>query len=82
MIEDIKKIIEDYEPNNSIWSEDDEQMNKIKNIVSNLNYADKIIFTLYCETGSLRKLGKMLGVSHSTAYKCIKDIKEQILQCL
>lgn len=82
MIENIKQIIEEYKPDTSIWNEDDERMTKIKTAVSKLNDADKIIFTIYCETGSLRETGKILGVSHSTAFKCIREIKKQILECL
>lgn len=80
MINDIRKIMEEYEPDHSIWSTDDIQITRLKEAVQNLNDADKIIFILYCETGSLREVGKMLGVSHTTAYKCIKDIKKKILE--
>ena len=79
MIKDIKKVMEDYKPNKGIWNEDDELIDGIKNAVDNLKDADKIIFILYCETGSLREVGKMLGVSHTTIYKEIKRIKRLIL---
>ena len=75
----LKTIIKEYEPDNSIWSEDNELIDKIKRAVQNLDDADRIIFILYCETGSLREVGKKLGVSHSTVYKEIKRIKQQIL---
>lgn len=79
MIKDIKKIMEDYQPDYSIFTDDDEQMIKIKEAVQRLSDADRIIFILYCETGSLREVGKILGVSHTTVFKAIKEIKEQIL---
>lgn len=77
MIE-IQSLIKEYEPDESIWNEDSEQMTKIKQALHNLGDADKIIFCLYAETGSLREVGKMLGVSHTTIYKEIKRIKRYI----
>lgn len=71
--------MEEYKPNKGIWNEDDELIDGIKNAVNNLKDADRIIFILYCETGSLREVGKMLGVSHTTVFKCIKEIKKKIL---
>lgn len=75
----IREIIEEYKPDNSIWREDDDIVDKIKRSIENLDDADKIIFILYCETGSLRKVGKTIGVSHTTIYKEIKRIKNRIL---
>lgn len=75
----IREIIEEYKPDNSIWREDDDIVDKIKRSIENLDDADKIIFILYCETGSLRKVGKRIGVSHTTIYKEIKRIKNRIL---
>lgn len=75
----IKELINEYKPNYDIFCDDDEQMTAIKEAVQNLPDADRIIFILYCESGSLREVGKMLGVSHTTVYKTIKQIKKQIL---
>lgn len=75
----IRELINEYKPNYDIFSEDDEMMTAIKQAVQNLSDADRIIFILYCESGSLREVGKMLGVSHTTVYKTIKQIKKQIL---
>lgn len=79
MINNIQKIMEDYKPDHSIFTDDDEQMIKIKDAVQELSDADRIIFILYAETGSLREVGKILGVSHTTVFKVIKDIKKRIL---
>ena len=79
MIKDLQSLMEEYKPNKGIWNEDDELIDGIKNAVNNLKDADRIIFILYCETGSLREVGKMLGVSHTTVFKCIKEIKKKIL---
>lgn len=74
----IQSLIKEYAPNDSLFCEDDEQMVLIKQAVASLSPADRIIFILYAETGSLREVGKMLGVSHTTIYKEIKRIKRYI----
>lgn len=79
MITNIKELIDEYKPDYSIFTDDDDLMIKIKEAVQNLSDADRIIFILYCETGSLREVGKILGVSHTTVFKAIKDIKQRIL---
>lgn len=80
MIKELEMIMEDYKPDNSIWTDDDDMMIRIKEAVQSLSDADRIIFILYCETGSLREVGKILGVSHTTCFKAIKEIKKQIFE--
>lgn len=77
-MKELKKIMEDYQPDYSIWSNDNEQMTKLKEAVQQLDDADRIIFVLYAETGSLREVGKILGVSHTTVFKTIKEIRTKI----
>ena len=77
MIE-IRNLINEYVPDYDIFTEDDECMTALKQAVQNLNEANKIIFVLYAESGSLREVGKMLGVSHTSVYKVIKQIKNEI----
>jgi DNA-directed RNA polymerase specialized sigma subunit len=79
MIDNIKTILQDYIPQYDVFTEDDELITRLKEGVQQLSDADRIIFVLYCETGSLREVGKMLEVSHTTVFKCINKIKEQIL---
>ena len=79
MIENLNRIMNDYKPNYDIFREDDDKMTQLKESVMKLADADRIIFIMYCELGSLRKVGKMLGISHTSAYKVIKKIKENIL---
>lgn len=55
----------------------------IKRAMLHLPEADRIIFALYLELGSSRKLGKLLGgISHSTILKEISNIKQKILYYL
>jgi transcriptional regulator of aromatic amino acid metabolism len=80
MIEDVQKMIKDYEPPQvNIFTEEDEEMIMLKQAVQALPPADKIIFLLYAEYGSLRQVAKELGgISHTTIYKQIKIIKNEI----
>lgn len=82
IIENLKRVMEDYVPDESIWNEDDERVLWLKRAMNSLEDADRIIFMLYCEYGSLRKVGKKLGVSHSIIYKNIRRIKLLMLSWL
>lgn len=74
----ITEVMNEYKPNNDIWSDDEEYMYQLKMALDSLQPADKIIFVMYCEMGSLRKVGKELGVSHTIIYKHIQKIKKEI----
>lgn len=80
VIENLKRVMEDYIPDETIWREYDDTMLHIKSAMNALSDADRIIFALYCEFGSLRKVGKQLGVSHSIIYKNIRRIKLEMLE--
>lgn len=83
MTQKIDELIEDYAPDNSIFSKETPEINKIKNIIYNdLDEVERRIILLYAELGSLRKLGKELGVSASSAFLKIKNIKKKILESL
>lgn len=75
---DINKLIMEYEPDDSIWREEDDIVYNYKKAISKLDNADKVIFLLYVHTQSLRETGKILGVSHTTVFKEIKIIKDKI----
>lgn len=62
----------------NILQYDDETSALFRN-VDNLEQGDKIIFTIYAHTGSLRKTATILGVSYTTTRKTINRIKEKIL---
>ena len=71
----------EYEYNDSIFNEEDFKISKIKWIVENkLSQSDRIILLLYCELGSQRKVGKMLGVSGSTINIEMKRIRKKIIE--
>lgn len=75
---ELQKMLNDYKPNFDLFTDDDETMTALKSAIDSLSQADRIIFVLYAETGSLREVGKMLGVSHTSIYKTINGIKRQI----
>ena len=78
MLNNINKVLDEYKPDNSIWREYSDDVLMLKEAINNLSDADRIIFVMYAEYGSLRKVGKQLGVSHSIIYKNIMRIKKQI----
>lgn len=76
---DLRAIIDEYRCDDMLFAEHDERIIRIKNIVNNeLTEADKIIFLVYTETQSYRTLGKLLGVSHTTAGAEVRRIRKLI----
>lgn len=76
--EELRAILKEYEYNDDVMCEDDERVRAIKKALTKLNEADRIIFCLYMDLGASRKVGKVLGVSHSTILKEINRIKMEI----
>lgn len=74
----LRQAMKDYEPQDSIWSNDDFNMTRLKTAVWQLPEELKRVMILYAEVGSQREVGKMLGVSPSTICNLLKDIKRQI----
>lgn len=57
---------------------DDDRMLGIKRAVSRLPVVDRMLLLLYAECRSYRRLGEMIGVSHSTMRKEIQRIRKDI----
>lgn len=75
----IKEILEDYQPSDDIFNEEDEMVNALKHIIYlKLNEVDKRIILMYAELKSLRKLGMELGISVSSAWIKINEIRDKI----
>lgn len=81
MMINIKRIMEDYEPK-GMWSEDGEEMDRLKEAIWNLPEVEKRVILLYTDLQSYRRVGRYLGVSSTTAFNLIKKIKEKILENL
>ena len=75
----IKEILEDYQPSDDIFNEEDELINNLKHIIYlKLNEVDKRIILMYAELKSLRKLGMELGISVSSAWIKVNEIRDKI----
>ena len=76
--EELRAIMKEYEYNEDIMNDEDDRVIKVKRALTKLNDADRIIFCLYLDLGASRKVGKVLGVSHSTILKEVNRIKREI----
>ncbi len=78
--DELHQIMKEYEYDDDPMNNEDERSLEIKRAISKLPEADKIIWCLYMELGSSRKLGRLLGnISHSTILKEINRIKTDIM---
>lgn len=80
---ELKAICKEYEfdDDNAIW-EEEPRVYAIKKALSKIDKADYIIFCLYMELQSERKVAKQLGVSRTPVNKTIKRIKSQIMEII
>jgi len=78
-----KELIElskELEPDNDIFNDDSDVLDRCKRVLMSLPIEDKTIMLLYIHYGSLRKVAKQLGVSHTLIYKNINRIKKEFLK--
>lgn len=78
----IKEILKDYEMpegDDLLFSDENEDILLIKQIIHNLPQYDLIILLLYAELGSLRAVANYLSVSHTAAIKKMDQIKMDVL---
>lgn len=76
--EELRKLLREYEDKEENIMEDTDELLEVYDAVNGLNEADRIILYLYAELGSLRAVGRTLGVSYSTARKAVQEIKGKI----
>ena len=77
--DELHAIMKEYEYDPDPMNDEDERSLAIKKAMTKLLESERIIFCLYMELGSSRKLGRLLGgISHSTVLKEINRIKEKI----
>lgn len=74
----IEDLIEEYVLDTSIFTEIDDRLLRIYNRWDALNKADKTIIILYAELKSYRDVGELLGVSHTTVARFIKEIRKKL----
>lgn len=75
--QELRNILEQFKPD---MLRDNEDLYKYKDALSNLEKSDQIIFSLYAELESERKVAELLGVSRSPIHKIITNIRKQILE--
>lgn len=73
-----KQVRDDYSYNDDVMCKDNPRVMAVKRAISQLGVVDKTIIILYAETQSLRKVGKMLGVSHQTIKTEVDRIRKKI----
>lgn len=77
----IKDIDKQYQYKFDMF-EDDLEAQKAKYALTQIDTADKVIFELYAEFQSSRKVGKILGCSHNIVLKEIRRIRQQIKEIM
>ena len=81
IVRDYKTIREDYTFNPDIFNDEPEKVARVKYIINRrLNQVDRTLIILYTDCQSYRKLGKRLGLSHTTIRGEIMRIKAEILR--
>ena len=81
VVKEYRQIKEDYKFNPDIMCPDDPRVARLKEIIdTKLSQVDKTIILLYCDCQSLRKLGKMMHLSHMTIRREVNRIKKIILE--
>lgn len=80
VIRDYKEIRKDFEIDDSIFNAEPDKVRRIKEIVLNrLDQVERTLILLYADCGSLRDLGKRLGMSYGSVKRVLDPIKEKIL---
>lgn len=71
----LDELLTEYEPDFSLFADTDERILDLEDKWKNLDLPKKIVLVLYAEYGSFRKVGQLLGLSHTTIAKYIQDIR-------
>ena len=76
--EELRRLLREYSDKEEDIMEDDDETLQVFDAVNKIPESDRIILYLYAELGSLRAVGRTLGVSYSTARKAVQEIKNKI----
>lgn len=74
----LDELLEDYNLDFGIFTDLDERLLEIQDKYNALTIPEKIVLILYAEYKSYRKVAKILGFSHSTTMKHIKEIRQKL----
>ena len=80
VIREYKEIRQDYAPDFSIFNDEPDKVRRVKEIIARLPDVDRVLFLMYVDCGSLRKLSARLGISYVTLQKEIARIRKKILE--
>ncbi|WP_295878794.1 sigma factor-like helix-turn-helix DNA-binding protein [uncultured Alistipes sp.] len=72
-------IEEEYTASKGVFDEDDARVRRCKDALRRLSGVDRRLFILYAESGSVRKMSQMLGVSKSTVQNRVTEIRRKII---
>ena len=79
---EIKNLLNDYQYNDDIMDNDDPKVRLCKKALTLIPESDRIIFLLQTDIQSQRKVGELLGVSHSIVGRCFNEIKKKLLDII
>lgn len=74
----IDDLLTEYEIDYSMFTNMDDRLLSIYPKWIELNKADKTVIILYAEYRSYREVGRILGISHTTIQRFIKQIRERL----
>lgn len=74
----IDDLLTEYEIDYSMFTNTDDRLLSIYPKWLELNKADKTVIILYAEYHSYREVGRILGISHTTIQRFIKQIRERL----
>lgn len=78
-VREYREIREDYVCDGTIFDNDEEMVSRLKWVIQyRLNQVDRTIIILYADCASYAKLGKRLGISHTTAREEVLRIRNRI----
>lgn len=73
----IDDLLNEYEIDYDMFTNTDDRLLSIYPKWLELNKADKTVIILYAEYHSYREVGRILGISHTTIQRFIKQIRER-----
>ena len=81
IVRDFREIAPDYAPDpDALMNEEDDRVRRLKQVIADrLDPWERNVIILYADCGSLRQLGKRLGLSHSSVRRVVDDIKQKVL---
>lgn len=70
--------LQDFEYRYDMFTEEDERITKLKQIVSQLPEPQRRVILIYASTASLKKVAEILNVSQPTIANIVKEIRSKI----